>query len=542
KIKWFVTDGCGNETICEYTIIVRDCKAPTVVCLNGLSVNIMPTGMITLWASDFLQYTEDNCTLTPWIKIGIRKCGTGTGFPVDMMGNPITNVNFTCDELGTQCVELWAIDLAGNADYCETYVIVQDNAGNCGVDNLVTVSGFLKTEIQVGVEEAHVFIDGTSQFAPPFAYSYEAMTDDQGYYAFTNMVPVASNFVLSPVRDDNPLNGLTTYDLVLISKHILGIEPLGTPYKMIAADANKSNSITTFDIVELRKLILGIYTELPNNTSWRFIAKDQVFTNPANPFMDQLQENIPLANALANSFDNDFVGVKIGDVNNTAISNSLMQADDRTTGTLMMDVDDRDVKAGEVFDVTFTASEKVQGYQMTLNLNGLAAVGIVSSEKVSDNNFGVFADALTVSVDGSETFTVKFRAEKAGKLSEMLGVSSRITKAEGYNLNADRLDVALRFNSKDGSTISGVGFELYQNQPNPFVNKTFIGFHLPEATTATLSVYDETGRLVYTQKGDFAKGYNAISLDRALINTTGVLYYTLETATDAATKTMIQSK
>ena len=74
------------------------------------------------------------------------------------------------------------------------------------------------------------------------------------------------------------------------------------------------------------------------------------------------------------------------------------------------------------------------------------------------------------------------------------------------------------------------------------MNKTFVGFHLPEAATATLTVYDETGRVVFTQKGDFAKGYNAISLDRALLNTTGVLYYTLETATDAATKKMIQAK
>jgi hypothetical protein len=121
----------------------------------------------------------------------------------------------------------------------------------------------------------------------------------------------------------------------------------------------------------------------------------------------------------------------------------------------------------------------------------------------------------------------------------MLGVSSRITKAEAYAADNGRLEVALRF---DGKTIAGIGFELYQNQPNPFVSKTVVGFHLPEAATATLSVYDESGRLVFTQKGDFAKGNNAISLDRALINTTGVLYYTLETATDAATKKMIQSK
>ncbi|MFM7402406.1 MAG: hypothetical protein ACKO4W_16035 [Bacteroidota bacterium] len=74
-------------------------------------------------------------------------------------------------------------------------------------------------------------------------------------------------------------------------------------------------------------------------------------------------------------------GVKIGDVNGTAIANTAMQADDRTNGTLLFDVDDRTVMAGETFDVTFKASEPVQGYQMTLNLKGLKVTGIVKSEK-----------------------------------------------------------------------------------------------------------------------------------------------------------------
>jgi len=47
---------------------------------------------------------------------------------------------------------------------------------------------------------------------------------------------------------------------------------------------------------------------------------------------------------------------------------------------------------------------------------------------------------------------------------------------------------------------------------------------------------------VYQQKGQFATGENSIQLDRALINTTGLLFYTLETATDSATKKMIQAK
>jgi hypothetical protein len=53
---------------------------------------------------------------------------------------------------------------------------------------------------------------------------------------------------------------------------------------------------------------------------------------------------------------------------------------------------------------------------------------------------------------------------------------------------------------------------------------------------------DESGRVVYQQKGQFAKGENSIQLDRALINTTGLLYYKLETDTDSATKKMIQAK
>ena len=210
---------------------------------------------------------------------------------------------------------------------------------------------------------------------------------------------------------------------------------------------------------------------------------------------------------------------------------------------MLFDVEDRAVKAGETFTVTFKGAERVQGYQFTMNLNGLEVLDIAGAGEIKAGNFGVFEGAITTSVDGSDNeFAITFRATKAGQLSSMLGVSSRITRAEAYSLANNRMDVAFRFNGQNGATISGVGFELYQNQPNPFVNKTFIGFHLPEATSATLRIFDETGRMVFTQNGSFAKGYNTISVDRQLLNTTGVLYYTLETATDKATKKMIQSK
>jgi hypothetical protein len=354
-----------------------------------------------------------------------------------------------------------------------------------------------------------------------------------------NQIPLEATFTIAPEKDDNPLNGVTTYDLVLISKHILGLEPLNSPYKMIAADANKSGSITTFDIVEIRKLILGIYTELPANTSWRFVDKAQQFTDVNNPFQDAIKETITLTNVNAAQLAQDFVGVKVGDVNGTAVANATMTAEDRTVGTAMFDIQDRTVVAGEEFDVTFQSAEALKGFQFTATLNGLKAISTVDGDQVSASNFNLLPQgAMAVSIDGAQSFTVRFRAEKAGQLSQMLGVSGAITRAEAYG-DAGRKNVAFRF---DGKTIAGVGFELYQNQPNPFVNKTSIGFFLPEAAEATLSVFDETGRVVYQQNGQFAKGENFISLDRSLINTVGMLYYKLETSTDSATKKMIQAK
>ncbi len=547
KIKWIISDGCGNETVCEYTFVVKDCKAPSVVCVNGLSVNIMPTGMVMVFGSDFLLHANDNCTPDDQLEFAIRRSANGTTFPVGATGLPITQLTFTCgDDIGNQPVELWARDKAGNADFCETIISIQDNMNNCtsSSNTMATVAGSLKTESGEGLEDCDVEISGQDPAGPTF--NYFSMTDGSGAFQFANNVPMYANYTLTPTKDDNPLNGVSTYDLVLISKHILGLQPFDTPYKTIAADANNSGSVTTFDVVELRKLILGIYSELPNNTSWRFVDKNFVFPSPANPFQSAFPETKSVSGLQANQTTDDFMAIKVGDVNNTAMANSLMTTDDRSAGTLLFDVEDRNVKAGEEFPVVFTAAEKVTGYQFTLNYNDLEIADIIPGSDMKAENFALFpeANAITTSWNGTEQpeFTVKFRAKRSGKLSEMISVSSRITKAEAYSFTEEKQDVAFRFNSQHGATITGVGFELYQNQPNPFINKTVIGFHLPEAERATLNVYDENGRLLYTQTGDFAKGYNTVALDKNDMKTTGLLYYSLETARESATRKMILLK
>ena len=236
------------------------------------------------------------------------------------------------------------------------------------------------------------------------------------------------------------------------------------------------------------------------------------------------------------------MGAKIGDVDGSAIPNQLVSADDRTTGMLLFDVEDRTVKAGEVFTLTLKAAQAVKGYQFTLNLNGLEAMEAVPGEGMTSDNFGMFSGAVTTSADGTPgVFGVTFRATKSGRVSEMLSVSSRITRAMAFD-GANRLDVALRFHNGAATTIASQGFELYQNAPNPWISRTVIGFYLPEATEARLTIFDGTGRVLYSAKGDFGKGYNAFPLDRKMVDQVSQLYYKVETATDSDVKQMIQTR
>jgi hypothetical protein len=211
-------------------------------------------------------------------------------------------------------------------------------------------------------------------------------------------------------------------------------------------------------------------------------------------------------------------------------------------------VEDRVIQAGETFEVTFQSADKVRGYQFTLLHLGLELLDVLPGEQMGDENFALFSkeQLFTTSwfaplAPEQATFTLRFRAAVTGKLSELLRLSSRVTTAEAY-LNDDassRQVVALRFKNGDGvAGISGVGFEVYQNQPNPFVDKTSVGFHLPEAADAVLTVYDATGNSVLRREGHFEKGLNRFVLERSSLPA-GALFYKVETATGHAGKMMI---
>lgn len=294
--------------------VLPDMTPPEIHCLNGLSVNLMPTGMIDLWSSDFLAYVTDNETPVSDIKLAVRKAGSGTGFPADGNGLPIQQVTYECAEQGNQAIELWAKDLEGNTAFCTTTVIVLDNLQNCDAgQGLVEVCSFAD---EFGVEEVEYEITAEDAAGDPI-HVWEVSSNGCSTFNY----PLGSNGTITPVKDDNPLNGVTSFDWVLIKKHILGIEPFTSPYQWVAADINGDRVIDLQDSVDHYRLILGIYNELPNNTSWRFIPEDYQFPSP-NPLSEPFPETWEFSN-LQEATSVVFVAVKIGDVNGSAVANNF---------------------------------------------------------------------------------------------------------------------------------------------------------------------------------------------------------------------------
>ncbi|MBK7474797.1 MAG: hypothetical protein IPI11_01805 [Haliscomenobacter sp.] len=56
--------------------------------------------------------------------------------------------------------------------------------------------------------------------------------------------------------------------------------------------------------------------------------------------------------------------------------------------------------------------------------------------------------------------------------------------------------------------------------------ETVIGFTLPVAGEATLTIQDVTGRTLRVVKGQFAQGDNQVTVKSSDLNATGVLTYT----------------
>jgi len=543
-VRFTVFDNCGNENSLTRDYEFWDCSKPTVICIPQINAEIGTNGSVSINAIDFNKGSFDNCTPTDELIHRIWHKSVSPIPPTDeqSVANLPSTITLGCDNLDAQQIFHYVIDLEGNFERCEAFVNVGNASGICE-DSTATgqavVAGNIQTDKGEMVEDVAIEIMGTGTM-PSTATSTDGL--------FTLALNKGQAYEVVPTKETAPLNGVTTFDLIVISKHILGLQKFTTPYQYIAADVNQSGTVTAFDMVQLRQLILNIIPAFPNNNSWRFVDAKYAFTTEA-PLTEDFKEKITINNHQADKMDANFVAIKIGDLNGSVTANTLQSNEARTTRSKMtFDLEDKILQADELFTIDFTKADlqELEGYQLALEFTGLELINIQEG-LVKSHHFGQtllarnillsswdrLSGSMDPTSDQTHLFSLQFKAHTAGKLSEFLHLQPKILTTQAYTHQGEIIDISLQFTERAS------GFELTQNRPNPFKETTSIGFQLPKAGKATLTILDIQGRVLLQSTKDFSQGSHEWIIEGQSLTTKGILYYQLATEEEVLTKKMM---
>lgn len=534
RITWTAKDESGRTSTYLQNITIQDCKAPTANLLNISRAFTVPATAVTVAASEFNNPAAgagsfDNCTAAANLVYSFTDPSTG----------PVTaSRSFSCADVTISNrvnLTVYVIDAQGNSFGRSVTLTLTDCPASAP-----GIAGNISTLFGDPLVDATLELEGGANEI--------AATAVDGNFSLNDLT-AGENYTVTARKDDDPLNGVSTLDLVMISKHILGIKRITDPMLLLAADVNNSGSVTGLDLVELRRLILGVTPALSHGKSWFFMPDNFQLSDPANPWATPIPSFVSV-NDLQNDTRIDFTAIKYGDVNGSAITHLQSTATGRSLPLAAISLEDQELQEGQEWNiaVSLQGMDATSGWQWAFQMDPEAiqvldwTPGTVTGLKETHFNLtetgklvSSFDEANGVVLKGGQALlNIRVKALKAIRLSEAVKLASEFThEAYDRSLNNHRIEL-------NWSKASAQQFAVLQNVPNPFRQETVIGFQLPENGEAILEVFDATGRNVLTRKAAFIAGYNQWTLNASDLGTaSGVLYYTLRSGTYQSTKRMI---
>ncbi len=354
--------------------------------------------------------------------------------------------------------------------------------------------------------------------APAFDTSIVA----SGTYSLSTVASLKNTaYALKPSKTGTPYSGLTTYDLVLISKHILAIEPFKCPWQIVAADVNCTGSVTTFDIVTARKVILGLIDSFPCG-AWRFM---------------------PDSAAVTSGDCQDFIGVKLGDVNAGPCTDSLTTPSGSRSQPQYLFFREHDFQAGETARVSlfFMENAQLEGLQCAFDFDpNFLKINEVETETLEGFNpeaYHLGKNRLALSwlqplgqdlIAASGLLTLDLTAPQGGRLSDLLQFSQSGLMPESYSSEGQIRPLQL-------SWLPAVS--TYFISPNPANGQFTIQSNALRVEDFLVQMLDVQGKVVFEKTFPAMKGLN-----RWEIETSGMsagLYF-LKVKGEAAGKVVIE--
>ncbi len=545
-IEWIARDGCGNETVATTSVGFGDETIPSPICIAAVSTSIPDgAGEVLVWPSDLDLGSFDNCTDADDLRFVIVGAGVDPIRPGEAGFEDQGSFVISCDDLSSFVpVDMWVFDANGNGDFCQSSIQISNG---CGIDNTegveqgasnFSIAGQVFTEAGDPVSNTLVTVNSNQSEFPK-----SVVVDDEGGYLFTRN---AENFSydITLENDRNHSNGVSTFDLLRMQQHIIQTNVLDSPYKIIAADIDFDGKISVADIVEGRRLVLGLIEQFEFNESWRFVYSEFQFLDGTNnpwPFT----ENRFIISLDDDSLNNDFIGVKIGDLNNTANASEIVQSEIRHTEyeTLTTHINEHNPHQ---LMLSFDSEVMINSVQFGLYTSGNQLMSIQSTDVAFNNGNYIIADShAAISWNSSDGYGKPF--------SLVLEFAQPVTTNDlaEFKLNTSRLHSELSVEGQDElknislrkiSESSDV-LQLFQNSPNPFTKQSIIEFNLPKASSSvTLRIYDTTGKELFRETGAYSSGKHQTIITADQLKGSGTYYYQIISEELTETKAMMLIK
>lgn len=516
-----VTDDCGNTSVTERVFTVNDCYVPALVCRDDRIYNLQ--ALLEEGDIDNDGIIEEAAALVEAVDLAqcnFPDCSGELIFSVNRIGEP-ADINqhslfLDCDDRYEVYLEVYVWDEAlnpfavqpdgtiGGPNWrsCVVRVRLQDPnlaCNACQVENNLTINGHVNS------------LSGTPMTEVTIATANsQTLTNNFGGYQLSGTV--GGSYVLHAAKETDPRAGISAIDLVILQRHLLGIETLSNPYLRLAADLNRDGFVDLTDFIQLRALILARRELYPNGSPWRFVAAN--WDGRGEPV-----ESIALGNLEDCAFGHDFIGLRLGDLNDSfgadaGAGNGGRSNVMNTARPVSLELPAQTFRSGEEIRVPMRlpAASRYAGGQLALqwNVAGLEYLGLESAGLTEAANARVGNGFLWLAwgneLPADEILTLRFRAKTAGQLNNYLSL------AEDRSLNDEVYDQELLTHPlfltwTDGGVVSDVAStpqialpgapdELLGVLPNPARTFTRVGIKLPTPQLVTLTVTDLNGRQV----------------------------------------------
>jgi hypothetical protein len=445
-----------------------------------------------------------------------------------------TRVSFEDSPVGRSATQLWfSTPTQVNANYI--------NAEAVCISNNFSISGTVIREDRKAIPNARMTFNNSG-----FCY-----TDTQtGSYRMDNLTP-GSTYLVIPTKDGDDRLAVNVCDVVAVKRNIGLSRILDSPYKMIAADVNRNGLVNDLDITMMSNLIKGDNMEYPSGDSWRFIPADWQFQNPRDPFQPSFPVLRMVNNLQSNRSGVDFIGMKLGDVDNSHImqSGSNPQSITQQLDTLAFSFKNQPIQYTQIVEMEITSPNftGISGFQMEMRFDpalleyveaipaglpgfGMANLGFSKLDQGIitllwfDQNTTPGGISLAPSLP---LYRLKFRSlTNRTDLTGLISLTRTLTPPLGVTFDDRQLDISLSMSSVTTATDdhSQAGFRWYPVQPNPFSDRALVSFELPFREKIQLTVYDQYGHACKELAGEFPTGFHQMEINAADLRGSGMYF------------------